>query len=147
MGKKKIYINTFSFPKILTWLSWYFLVAFFYILHFERRAYLSHFIICPDFVMLSLYVLFCHCMLHNTFCPSCVLFRLSIIMTQKTNLCSVSLGVNGMTCGSCVQSIEQRIGSLPGVIHIKVNAVFKKNNFLALSAIQPFFSHIEMQFL
>ncbi|KAK9517954.1 hypothetical protein VZT92_023285 [Zoarces viviparus] len=42
-------------------------------------------------------------------------------MTQKVNLCSVSLGVVGMTCGSCVQSIEQRIGSLPGVIHIKVS--------------------------
>ncbi|KAA8589017.1 hypothetical protein FQN60_010362 [Etheostoma spectabile] len=43
-------------------------------------------------------------------------------MTQKVNLCSVSLGVEGMTCGSCVQSIEQRIGSLPGVIHIKKSA-------------------------
>lgn len=43
-------------------------------------------------------------------------------MTQKRSLCSVSLGVEGMTCGSCVQSIEQRIGSLPGVMHIKVNA-------------------------
>ncbi|XP_076021008.1 copper-transporting ATPase 1 [Genypterus blacodes] len=42
-------------------------------------------------------------------------------MTQKVKLCSVSLGVEGMTCGSCVQSIEQRIGSLPGVIHIKVS--------------------------
>uniref|UniRef100_A0A671U5X0 P-type Cu(+) transporter n=1 Tax=Sparus aurata TaxID=8175 RepID=A0A671U5X0_SPAAU len=42
-------------------------------------------------------------------------------MTQKVNLCTVSLGVEGMTCGSCVQSIEQRIGSLPGVIHIKVS--------------------------
>ncbi|XP_043983092.1 copper-transporting ATPase 1 [Gambusia affinis] len=42
-------------------------------------------------------------------------------MTQKINLCSVSLRVEGMTCGSCVQSIEQRIGSLHGVIHIKVS--------------------------
>lgn len=42
-------------------------------------------------------------------------------MTQKRSLCSVSLGVEGMTCGSCVQSIEQRIGSLPGVMYIKVN--------------------------
>ncbi|XP_030594529.1 copper-transporting ATPase 1 [Archocentrus centrarchus] len=42
-------------------------------------------------------------------------------MTQKHSLCSVSLGVEGMTCGSCVQSIEQRIGSLHGVIHIKVS--------------------------
>ena len=47
-------------------------------------------------------------------------------MTQKVSLCSVALGVEGMTCGSCVQSIEQRIGSLPGVMHIKVNAVFAK---------------------
>uniref|UniRef100_A0AAX7VTN1 P-type Cu(+) transporter n=1 Tax=Astatotilapia calliptera TaxID=8154 RepID=A0AAX7VTN1_ASTCA len=42
-------------------------------------------------------------------------------MTHKRSLCSVSLGVEGMTCGSCVQSIEQRIGSLPGVMHIKVS--------------------------
>ncbi|XP_024139718.1 copper-transporting ATPase 1 [Oryzias melastigma] len=42
-------------------------------------------------------------------------------MTQKVNLCSVALKVEGMTCGSCVQSIEQRIGSLPGVIHIRVS--------------------------
>lgn len=45
-------------------------------------------------------------------------------MTQSGNLHSVSIGVEGMTCASCVQSIEQRIGSLPGVIHIKVNLVF-----------------------
>ncbi|XP_012713019.2 copper-transporting ATPase 1 [Fundulus heteroclitus] len=42
-------------------------------------------------------------------------------MTQKIHLSSVSLSVEGMTCGSCVQSIEQRIGSLQGVIHIKVS--------------------------
>ncbi|XP_008282680.1 copper-transporting ATPase 1 [Stegastes partitus] len=47
-------------------------------------------------------------------------------MTQTVNLCSVSLGVEGMTCGSCVQSIEQRIGGLHGVIHIKVS-LEKKN--------------------
>lgn len=41
-------------------------------------------------------------------------------MAQKGSLCSVSLGVEGMTCGSCVQSIEQRISSLPGVVDIKV---------------------------
>ncbi|KAM6924047.1 copper-transporting ATPase 1 [Xenentodon cancila] len=41
-------------------------------------------------------------------------------MTQKTSLVSVTVRVEGMTCGSCVQSIEQRIGSFPGVIHIKV---------------------------
>lgn len=42
-------------------------------------------------------------------------------MTQKARLVSLSLGVEGMTCGSCVQSIEQRIGSFPGVIDIKVS--------------------------
>ncbi|XP_037531257.1 copper-transporting ATPase 1 [Nematolebias whitei] len=42
-------------------------------------------------------------------------------MTHKASLCSVSLRVEGMTCDSCVQSIEQRIGSLDGVIHIKVS--------------------------
>uniref|UniRef100_A0A7N6FKE6 P-type Cu(+) transporter n=1 Tax=Anabas testudineus TaxID=64144 RepID=A0A7N6FKE6_ANATE len=47
-------------------------------------------------------------------------------MTQNVNLHSVSLGVEGMTCGSCVQSIEERIGSLPGVINIKVS--LEQNN-------------------
>ncbi|XP_034037135.1 copper-transporting ATPase 1 [Thalassophryne amazonica] len=42
-------------------------------------------------------------------------------MAQTEGLYSVSLGVRGMTCGSCVQSIEKHIGSLPGVIHIKVS--------------------------
>ncbi|XP_061690064.1 copper-transporting ATPase 1 isoform X2 [Syngnathoides biaculeatus] len=42
-------------------------------------------------------------------------------MTQQGSVCDVTLGVGGMTCGSCVQSIEQKIGSLPGVIHIKVS--------------------------
>uniref|UniRef100_A0A671RBS1 P-type Cu(+) transporter n=1 Tax=Sinocyclocheilus anshuiensis TaxID=1608454 RepID=A0A671RBS1_9TELE len=37
------------------------------------------------------------------------------------NLCRVTLGVEGMTCGSCVQSIEGRIGGLQGVIHIQVS--------------------------
>uniref|UniRef100_A0A4W5RNY5 P-type Cu(+) transporter n=1 Tax=Hucho hucho TaxID=62062 RepID=A0A4W5RNY5_9TELE len=41
-------------------------------------------------------------------------------MTLKAKLSSVCLGVEGMTCGSCVQSIEQRVGGLPGVVHIKV---------------------------
>ncbi|XP_058505927.1 copper-transporting ATPase 1 [Solea solea] len=42
-------------------------------------------------------------------------------MAQEVSLRSVSLGVVGMTCNSCVQSIEQHIGSLSGVIHIKVS--------------------------
>ena len=42
-------------------------------------------------------------------------------MTQKASVGSTCIGVEGMTCGSCVQSIEQRVGSFPGVIHIKVN--------------------------
>ncbi|KAL2077535.1 hypothetical protein ACEWY4_027039 [Coilia grayii] len=40
---------------------------------------------------------------------------------MKTDVKSVTLGVGGMTCGSCVQSIEQRIGSFPGVMHIQVS--------------------------
>ncbi|XP_076147849.1 copper-transporting ATPase 1 [Alosa pseudoharengus] len=44
---------------------------------------------------------------------------------MKTDVKSVTLGVEGMTCGSCVQSIEQRIGGLPGVIHIQVSLELK----------------------
>uniref|UniRef100_A0A8C5C8S2 P-type Cu(+) transporter n=1 Tax=Gadus morhua TaxID=8049 RepID=A0A8C5C8S2_GADMO len=42
-------------------------------------------------------------------------------MAQEADLRSVRLEVEGMTCGSCVQSIEQRVGALPGVVHIKVS--------------------------
>ncbi|XP_059371386.1 copper-transporting ATPase 1-like [Carassius carassius] len=47
-------------------------------------------------------------------------------MELNPNLCRVTLGVEGMTCGSCVQSIEGRIGSLPGVVHIQVS--LEQNN-------------------
>uniref|UniRef100_A0A672RGD0 P-type Cu(+) transporter n=1 Tax=Sinocyclocheilus grahami TaxID=75366 RepID=A0A672RGD0_SINGR len=43
-------------------------------------------------------------------------------MALSANLCRVTLGVEGMTCGSCVHSIEGRIGGLQGVIHIQVRA-------------------------
>uniref|UniRef100_A0A8C1GYC8 P-type Cu(+) transporter n=1 Tax=Cyprinus carpio TaxID=7962 RepID=A0A8C1GYC8_CYPCA len=42
-------------------------------------------------------------------------------MAWRAGLCHVTLGVEGMTCGSCVQSIEGRIGALPGVFHIQVS--------------------------
>lgn len=42
-------------------------------------------------------------------------------MAQRGGLCSVTLAVEGMTCGSCVQTIEQQIRGLPGVIHIEVS--------------------------
>uniref|UniRef100_H3CU51 P-type Cu(+) transporter n=1 Tax=Tetraodon nigroviridis TaxID=99883 RepID=H3CU51_TETNG len=42
-------------------------------------------------------------------------------MTDKGSLCLVSLGVEGMTCNSCVQTIQQRIGSFAGVIDVKVS--------------------------
>ncbi|KAJ8015044.1 hypothetical protein DPEC_G00022050 [Dallia pectoralis] len=51
-------------------------------------------------------------------------------MTLQAKLSSISLGVNGMTCGSCVQSIEQRIGSLPGVIHIQVSLELKNASII-----------------
>ncbi|KAK0136147.1 Copper-transporting ATPase 1 [Merluccius polli] len=54
----------------------------------------------------------------------------SLIMAQEADLRSVCLGVEGMTCGSCVQSIEQRIGGLPGVIHIKVSLEWKSATVL-----------------
>lgn len=33
---------------------------------------------------------------------------------------SVSIGVEGMTCSSCVQSIEQHLGKMDGIHNIKV---------------------------
>ncbi|XP_029627813.1 copper-transporting ATPase 1 isoform X2 [Salmo trutta] len=51
-------------------------------------------------------------------------------MTLKAKLSSVCLGVEGMTCDSCVQSIEQRIGGLPGVVHIKVSLELKNASII-----------------
>uniref|UniRef100_A0A8C7FJY3 P-type Cu(+) transporter n=1 Tax=Oncorhynchus kisutch TaxID=8019 RepID=A0A8C7FJY3_ONCKI len=51
-------------------------------------------------------------------------------MTLKVKLSSVCLGVEGMTCTSCVQSIEQRIGGLPGVVHIKVSLELKNASII-----------------
>uniref|UniRef100_A0A672H8N9 P-type Cu(+) transporter n=1 Tax=Salarias fasciatus TaxID=181472 RepID=A0A672H8N9_SALFA len=56
----------------------------------------------------------------STFLLFCC-FEAKLHQLDKVDLCSVSIGVEGMTCGSCVQSIEKRIGSLQGVIHIKVS--------------------------
>ncbi|CAB1324990.1 unnamed protein product, partial [Coregonus sp. 'balchen'] len=53
-----------------------------------------------------------------------------LTMTLKVKLSSVCLGVEGMTCGSCVQSIEQRIGGLPGVVHIKVSLELKNASII-----------------
>lgn len=44
-------------------------------------------------------------------------------MTDKGSLSLVSLGVKGMTCNSCVQSIKQQLESFVGVIDVKVYAV------------------------
>lgn len=34
---------------------------------------------------------------------------------------SVAIGVEGMTCNSCVQSIEQHLGKMNGIHNIKVS--------------------------
>ncbi|XP_068181022.1 copper-transporting ATPase 1 [Antennarius striatus] len=57
-------------------------------------------------------------------------------MTDKVNLWSVSIEVEGMTCGSCVQSIEQRVGSIPGVTHIKVSLELKNASVIYDSSLQ-----------
>ncbi|KAF4081055.1 hypothetical protein AMELA_G00157060 [Ameiurus melas] len=46
-------------------------------------------------------------------------------MMYRGGLCSVTLCVDGMTCTSCVQTIEQQIGGLPGVIHVEVSLEHK----------------------
>ncbi|CAL9706822.1 unnamed protein product [Knipowitschia caucasica] len=51
-------------------------------------------------------------------------------MKQKVGIASTIIGVEGMTCGSCVQSIEQRIGAFPGVIHIKVSLELKNSSII-----------------
>ncbi|XP_018599997.1 copper-transporting ATPase 1 [Scleropages formosus] len=44
----------------------------------------------------------------------------------QTTVNSVKVAVEGMTCGSCVQNIEQHIGELPGVFHIQVSLELKQ---------------------
>ncbi|KAJ8406011.1 hypothetical protein AAFF_G00308990 [Aldrovandia affinis] len=50
----------------------------------------------------------------------------SSTMAQRTAVSSVLVGVEGMTCGSCTQSIEQRIGGMPGVFHVHVSLETKQ---------------------
>lgn len=57
-------------------------------------------------------------------------------MMLNAKFYSVSLGVEGMTCGSCVQSIEQRIGGLPGVVHIKVSLELKNASIIFDHSVQ-----------
>ncbi|XP_043913679.1 copper-transporting ATPase 1 [Protopterus annectens] len=42
-------------------------------------------------------------------------------MEVKRELSSITISVEGMTCNSCVQSIEQQIGKVKGVLSIKVS--------------------------
>ncbi|MFT7809850.1 copper-transporting ATPase 1 [Arapaima gigas] len=53
-----------------------------------------------------------------------------------TTMNSVKIAVEGMTCGSCVQSIEQRIKELPGVIHIQVSLELKQAAVIFDSSMQ-----------
>ncbi|XP_026883643.2 copper-transporting ATPase 1 [Electrophorus electricus] len=46
-------------------------------------------------------------------------------MTSRGDLCSLTVPVEGMTCDSCVQTIESQIGREPGIIHIKVSLEHK----------------------
>lgn len=72
-------------------------------------------------------ILLCHCTLRVLsvwlYFPFLSFGLGKAVMTDKGSLCLVSLGVEGMTCNSCVQSIEQRIGSFAGVIDVKVYVV------------------------
>lgn len=42
-------------------------------------------------------------------------------MDSNMNVNSITISVEGMTCNSCVQTIEQQIGKVNGVHHIKVS--------------------------
>ena len=66
-------------------------------------------------------------------------------MAQEADLRSVRLEVEGMTCGSCVQSIEQRVGGLPGVVHIKVLFNIKDTHWLRNAAYGPVFNHSHVE--
>uniref|UniRef100_A0A672SLJ8 P-type Cu(+) transporter n=1 Tax=Sinocyclocheilus grahami TaxID=75366 RepID=A0A672SLJ8_SINGR len=57
--------------------------------------------------------------LYQFYTPCCLLSPSRRGMAWSAD--RVTLGVEGMICGSCVQSIEGRIGALPGVFHIKVS--------------------------
>ncbi|KAI1898361.1 hypothetical protein AGOR_G00071530 [Albula goreensis] len=48
------------------------------------------------------------------------------MMALKPAVSSVALGVEGMTCGSCAQSIEQRLGGMPGVHRVQVSVEMKQ---------------------
>jgi Cu+-exporting ATPase len=39
----------------------------------------------------------------------------------QTSVANVKIDINGMTCESCVSTVEGTIGSMPGVLSIKVS--------------------------
>ncbi|XP_048883915.1 copper-transporting ATPase 1 [Brienomyrus brachyistius] len=47
-------------------------------------------------------------------------------MALKTAVSSATVGVEGMTCGSCVQSIEQQVAGLPGIYGVQVSLELKQ---------------------
>ena len=42
---------------------------------------------------------------------------------------TITISIEGMTCNSCVQSIEQQVGSYTGVHSIKVSTELQSQNF------------------
>lgn len=45
----------------------------------------------------------------------------------KSDVAAVTVGIEGMTCMSCVRNIESTVGGKPGVHSIKVNLFWRKN--------------------
>jgi copper chaperone CopZ len=50
---------------------------------------------------------------------------------------TINIGVQGMTCGHCVRSVQEELTALPGVTEVHVELVNGGTSQVTISAIQP----------
>lgn len=50
---------------------------------------------------------------------------------------TISVGVQGMTCGHCVRSVDEELRAIPGVTDVKVDLVSGATSQVTITSDQP----------
>lgn len=50
---------------------------------------------------------------------------------------TISVGVQGMTCGHCVRSVDEELRAIPGVTDVKVDLVSGATSQVTITSEQP----------